>query len=84
MTTPFLAGFAEAVIDRLLEERLLELASTHDARDRTVLFVANWLGTRAQGASLISSLEAGLLACPEVLELYADLERLKAVVDDLR
>lgn len=84
MTTPFLAGFAEAIVDRLLEAHLLELVPSQDARDRTILFVANWLGTRNQGASLISSLEAGLLACAEVVELYADLERLKAIVDDLR
>lgn len=84
MTTPFLAGFAEAVVDRLLDAKLLELSPDHDARTRAILFVANWLGTRGEGASLVSSLEAGLLACAEVSELYVDVERLKGVIDDLR
>lgn len=79
--TPFLTGFAETLIVRLLAEGSIEIAEPD--RDRVILFVANWLGTRARGGSLLSSLEAALLACPEVGELYADLDRLKAVVDDL-
>lgn len=81
--TPFLTGFAESVLKRLIDDRAIELAPTVDAEDRVALFVANWLGTRPQGSSLLSSLEAGLLACPEVSELYADLDGLKAIVDDL-
>lgn len=84
MTTPFLTGFSEAVIDRLLAARLLDLVPDPHARDRAVLFIANWLGTQKEGSSLISSLEAGLIACAEVSELYADLDHLKDVVDDLR
>jgi hypothetical protein len=81
VSTPFLASFAESVVTRLIDDRLVEIAP--GAHGRTVLFVANWLGTNARGGSLLSGLEAALLACPEVVELYADLERLKAIVDDL-
>ncbi|MEQ1565927.1 MAG: hypothetical protein ABMA64_09845 [Myxococcota bacterium] len=81
MSTPFLAAFADTVVVRLVADRQLELAPGGEAR--AVLFVANWLGTHARGGSLLSSLEAALLACPEVVELYADVDRLKALVDDL-
>ncbi|MEQ1505330.1 MAG: hypothetical protein ABMB14_24070 [Myxococcota bacterium] len=79
--TPFLAGFAEAVVRRLVAEGSLEVSA--GGEDQVVWFVANWLGTNGPGNSLLSTLEAALLACPEVDELYADLDRLKAVVDDL-
>lgn len=81
--TPFLTGFAESVLKRLLDDRAVELSPTAESEDRAALFLANWLATRPQGSSLLSSLEAGLLACPEVNELYADLDGLKAIVDDL-
>jgi hypothetical protein len=81
MSTPFLAGFAEAVVKRLVAEQGIEIAPGAD--DRVIWFVANWLDTRARGGSVLSSLEAALLACPEVTEVYADLDHLKAVVDDL-
>jgi hypothetical protein len=79
--TPFLTRFSERLVVRLVAEGAVEIAELD--RDRVVLFVANWLGTRARGGSLLSNVEAALLACPEVGELYADLDRLKAVVDDL-
>jgi hypothetical protein len=81
MSTPFLAAFADSIVDRLVADRLVELAP--GGRDRAVLFVANWLGTHARGGSLLSGLEAALLACPEVVELYADVDGLKELVDDL-
>ena len=82
MSTPFLAGFAEAVVTRLVAERRIEVAP--GGTDRVVGFVAEWLDTRARGGSVLSSLEAALLACADVTEVYADLDDLKAVVDDLR
>jgi hypothetical protein len=82
MSTPFLAGFAEAVVRRLAADGAIELAP--DGEDRVVWFVANWLDTRARGGSLLSNLEAALLACPEVRELYVGLDDLKEVVDALR
>jgi hypothetical protein len=81
LVTPFLTRFAEMLVVRLVAEDAVEIAEID--RDRVVLFVANWLGTRARGGSLLSNVEAALLACPEVGELYADLDRLKALVDDL-
>jgi hypothetical protein len=94
VSTPFLAAFAERVIGRLLAENLVQIASGDSpvagagaadraATDRTILFVANWLGSRAPGSSLLSSLEAALLACPEVVEVFVDLDGLKKLVDDL-
>lgn len=81
MSTPFLMAFAHAVVLRLLAAEVLVVAPGDE--ERVMLFVANYLGTEAQGGSLISGLERALLACPEVDELFADLERLKELVDDL-
>lgn len=81
MTTPFLTTFSERVLARLMTDRLITIDEA--AVDRVVLFVANWLGSREPGSSLISSLEAALLACTEVDEVFADLDDLKSVVDDL-
>lgn len=81
MSTPFLVGFAERVVDRLLADDLVVLAS--GGRTAAVLFVAEFLATTAQGGSLISGLEQALIRCPQVDELYADLDRLKQLVDDL-
>jgi hypothetical protein len=82
VSTPFLAAFAERVVSRLIEDQLVKLDGA-GAEDRATLFVANWLGSRQPGSSLLSSLEAALLACPEVADVYVDIEGLKALVDDL-
>ncbi len=82
MSTSFLMGFSEALIDRLLAEGLLEVAP--GGRDRVVIYVANYLGTVARGGSLLSSVEAALLGCDAVEELYADLDQLKDLVEDLK
>lgn len=81
MSTPFLATFSERVVLKLVEDQLVEIA--HADVDRTILFVANWLGTRDAGASLLSSLLGALLACPEVQEVFVDIEGLKGIVDAL-
>ena len=81
MSTPFMMRFAEQVVDRLVAEKLAEIAP--GGRAAAVTFVAAFLATSAQGGSLISGLEQALLKCPEVLELYADVDRLKQLVDDL-
>ena len=81
MSTPFMMRFAESVVDRLIAEKLAEIAP--GGRAAVVTFVAGFLATSAQGGSLISGLEQALLRCPEVLELYADVDRLKQLVDDL-
>jgi hypothetical protein len=81
MSTPFLAAFSEAVVGRLLADGRLTIEPGTEAR--VVLFVANRLGTAQPGSSLLSCMEAALLACAEVVDLHADLDDLKAVVDDL-
>jgi hypothetical protein len=82
MSTPFLVGFAQGVVTTLLAEKLIDIA--RDGEVRTVMFVANYLGTTGQGTSLLSSLEKALLLCPEVDELYADLDTLKVIVEGLK
>ncbi len=81
MSTPFLVGFAEAVVSLLLDAGLVEIHS--GARSRVVVFVADWLSTEARGGSLLTHLERALLACPDVDELYADVDDLKRLVDGL-
>lgn len=82
MSTPFLVGFAQAVVTALLEEKLLDVEPGGEVR--VVLYVANHLGAVGQGSSLLSALEKALLTCPEVRELYADLDSLKVVVEGLK
>ena len=82
MSTPFLMGFATSLVHRLHAEGLLDIADGH--HERVAVYVANYLGTVARGGSLLSSVEAALLACDEVEEIYADLDALKAVVEDLQ
>lgn len=81
MSTPFLYGFAAAVVSRLLDGDRVEIAP--GGQERVVRCVADELGAAREGASLISSLSASLLACPEVVELYADDDELKELVSDL-
>lgn len=82
MSTPFLFGFSAALVDRLLAEEQLVLVD--GSRDRVVTFVGNYLGQVARGGSLLSSVDAALLACDAVEEVYCDLEGLKAIVEDLK
>jgi len=81
MSTPFLFGFAQALVDRLLAEELLLVQE--GSRDRVVVYLGNYLGKVARGGSLLSSVDAAFLACPEVEEVFVDLEGLKAIVEDL-
>jgi hypothetical protein len=81
MTTPFLVGFAEAVVSLLERSDLVEIRQGGQAR--VVVFVAEWLETEARGGSLLSNLEKALIACPDVEELYANLDDLKTLVDGL-
>ena len=82
MATVFLLAFSRSVIGRLTRDRSLILApgATEGAAAE---FVAEFLGARKPANSLISSLSAALLACPEVEEVYIDDDELKAVVDDV-
>jgi len=82
MSTPFLFGFSAALVDRLVAEGLLVLAD--GGRDRVVVYLGNYLGQVARGGSLLSSVDKALLTCPEVEELFVDVEGLKPIVEDLR
>ena len=81
MTTPFLYRFSVAVLTRLLEGRRVELQP--GGEEQAVLYVSNKLAQAGEGSSLISTLSAALMSCPEVLELFADEEELKELVSDL-
>lgn len=81
MSTPFLRGFASLLLRRLADDGLVELRpEDHDA---AALGLADALAG-AQGESLLSAVTAGLLAVPEITELYADDEDLKAAIEALR
>lgn len=81
MSTTFLTGFSRAIVARLVDEACLEIAAGRE--EQVIAFLAAWLHREAQGGSLITGLVAGLTACPDVRELYADDDELKALVEDL-
>ena len=81
MTVAFLFGFSQQVVYRLVRSGALEVRP--GTEDLVALYLANFLGSRGQGYSLVSSVSAGLLACPEVEELFADDDAVKAAVDDM-
>lgn len=82
MATAFLLGFSGAVVDRLLAQEQLQLAQGATSSEVSA-WVAEFLGTRDQGASLISSLARAFVACPGVEELYADDDDLRELVNDV-
>lgn len=81
MTTPFLVGFARAVLARLQEDQLVEV--TFGSEERVALHVGAELAAVPHGGSLITSLARALLSCPDVHELYADDQQLKGIVQHL-
>ncbi len=80
MSTPFLQAFSLAIVSRLLETEGLAITGppTEVAR-----FVAAELAKPSSGRSLISSVAAALIACPDVDDLFADNDRIKDLVDEL-
>ncbi len=80
MSHPLLVRFTGHVVHALLRTDQLELVS---GREQAVVeHVAHRLA-RVRTGSLISSLSDALLSSDDVVELYADDDALKAVVDDL-
>jgi hypothetical protein len=76
----FVVGFVHAVVERLVASGELELAPGTEAR------VAAFVGARvADGKprSLVSAVGEALVACPDVVEVFADDERLKEVIDEV-
>jgi len=81
LATPFLLQFTEVVLGRLVASGELEVESGKDTD--VVRFVADRLGSARQGDSLVSSMVAAVLASPDVVELYADNDRIKQLITDL-
>jgi len=81
MTSPFLLAYAAALVEALLEDERIEIADGEIAS--VIGFLASYLEGRGRGGSLISCTVHGLLACPEVVEFYADDDELKEIVDQL-
>lgn len=82
MSTPFLMGFAEALVARLLEERELEVKPGKG--EAVAAFLARGLAESREGESLISLTSRVLVKCDDVEELWADNDRLKEIVQDLK
>jgi hypothetical protein len=82
MSTPFLVGFAEALVARLLANAQLEIQP--GTRVGVTLYLADRLAVAPSGTSLLSTVEESLLSCPDVVELYVDREALKEEVEALR
>jgi hypothetical protein len=75
-------GFTQALVVRLVDDGLVAIAPSDV--ERVQVYLANYLGTVARGGSLLSSVDAALLDCAEVEEVFFDLEILKDVVEDLK
>lgn len=82
MSTPFLLGYAAALVEALLHDGSIEIEPGQESA--VVAFVARDLEVRGKGGSLISCTSRALLACPQVVELYVDDQELKEVVEHLR
>lgn len=82
MATPFMTGFASALVARLIAQQRIELATASDPAD-LVAYIAEALTGRSQFAGLVTTLSAALIGCPLVDELFADDEELQQLVNDL-
>ncbi len=81
MSSPFLTGFVEAVVSRLVSTGQLEIEP--GATTAVIQGVAAQLATARDSSSLISTMSAAFIATEGVIELYADDEALKELVTDL-
>jgi hypothetical protein len=81
MSTPFLEGFAHALVDALERDGLLEVRPGRSGA--VAAHLAATLGASDQPRSLVSLTARALLDCPDVDELYADDEALKRTMEDL-
>ena len=76
----FLLGFSVRVVNELIQEGLLEVSPGGERA--VVQFVADHLAASKPGQSLVSRLVQGLVACPQVEELYADDDAIKGLIQD--
>ena len=81
MSTPFLLGYARALVHHLLTEESIEVAEGRV--DEVVAFVADFMLEHGQNQSAIALTGRALMACPDVEELYLDDAGLKDAVDSL-
>lgn len=81
MSTPFLTGFASAVVARLVQTEQLEIVAGSEAA--VAEFLAARLFAARDGAQLITTTGKALLAAPDVEELWADDDEIKQVVQEL-
>ena len=81
MSTPFLQAFAVALVHALVVRDMIEVEGERDGD--VVRFLAAWLHTEGKGKSLVSTTLRGLIACPDVSEVYVDEDRLKSLIDGL-
>ena len=77
VSTPFLTAFAQALVARLVAQELLEIEGPPGV---VALFLAAKLDERKPGMQLISTISTGLIACPEVVDLFADDDQIKEIV----
>ncbi len=80
MASPFLVAFTESVVLTLVQRGQLVLCGEQVV---VVRYVAERLGEAGQGRSLITTLAAALVACPQVEELFASDEVLKDLVTEM-
>ena len=79
--TDYITKFSSEMVVRLLADGLLEIEPGAD--DAIATFVAGRLSRASQGGQLFASFTTALFACPDVIELYADDEQLKEIVNCL-
>ena len=81
MPSELVQVFSAAIVRRLIDDSMLEVV--RGRADAVAAFVAEEVGRPGPGKQLVSSLAAALLACPDVVELFADDEELLSAVTDL-
>lgn len=81
MSTPFLIHFSAGLVARLLKDESMEI--DEGTSEQVAGYLANYLASSPSHSSLISRVAEGLLECPQVQELYADNEKLKALIESL-
>lgn len=75
-------GPAEALLERLLEKRLLELSSEGD-RDRLARGISQVMGARGEQAQLASRLAEWLMGQEIVTELFASDDELASMLEQV-
>ena len=80
--TDYISKFSAQMVARLRAADLLEIEPDTDAA--VVKFVAERLISIGKGGQLFASFTKALFACPYVIELYADDEELKEIVNTLK